>query len=144
MTNNNTWDEALQKILSQGNQGNIAENATLFTEDIASKKTIFSLVKDIIDQKIKGTYYDQLFELRKGIFEKLTILVIIETIALFLIVTLILVLPVFIPELFCVKFPVLSDSTLQILVGATIAQISAMLFFIVQSLFSEEISKAMK
>ena len=86
------------------------------------------LQRESSDQKFR----DQIVEFRKRVFRFLLWMMALETIVLFLIVI-----------LNSLPYPILNVDklTLQILVGATIAQISTMLFVIIRSVFSNTLNK---
>lgn len=91
-------------------------------------------LNDIFDEQIKVTeqhFKDQILRYREGFFIYLLVLMALETITLFSIVIL--------SSVASKKILVINDTTLQILVGATIAQISTMLIVIIKSVYSDNL-----
>ncbi len=88
------------------------------------------------DNKAREELFNQTKELRKLIFEFLIILMSLETFLLYIIV-----IASSIPKLKELGFFYINETTLQILVGATIAQISAMVIIIVKSVFPDSSKK---
>ena len=103
----------------------------------AEKHSSSDYQRKITDLKVKQQQSNQEFRrqvvsFRKGMFWFLLILMTIETVALFVIIIL-ASLPT--------KALLIEDVTLQILVGATIAQISVMMIVIIRSVYSDSLNK---
>lgn len=89
---------------------------------------IFQVTKGLAEQD----FLTQILFFRKSLFYFLISLMSVETFLLFLLV--------FLKALPMLKFSI-NDTTLQILVGATIAQISAMVIVIIKSVFPDSLNK---
>ena len=93
-------------------------------------KTITALTVE--RQKSEQDFRWQIVSFRRGLLWYLLILMTFETIALFVIIIL-----ASLPS----RMLIIEDVTLQVLVGATIAQISAMLIVIIRSVYSNSLNK---
>lgn len=103
----------------------------------SEKQTSSDYEKKITDLKVEQQQSNQEFReqvvyFRKGMFWFLIILMTLETIALYIII-----IVASLPS----KVLLIEDVTLQILVGATIAQISAMMIVIIRSVYSDSLNK---
>lgn len=132
MSDKNNWVEIITK--------EIHDNVDKLKPDVrdsvyTKSENYFDILQDILEyeKKIedmvdKRVFNAQIWDHREQLLHFLKIMMIIETFLLFAIIV-----------LASIPFPslrlMINDTTLQILVGATIAQISAMIFVIVKSVF---------
>lgn len=98
------------------------------SSDYQKKLTEILVAKEKSLQNLR----DQIVNYRKCLFNFLLILMAFETVAMF-----VLVIVASLPS----KILVIHDTTLQVLVGATIAQVSAMIIVIIRSVYSEGLNK---
>jgi hypothetical protein len=98
--------------------------------DESFNKNILELIIGDEEEKIKSAQEirTQVIIIRRQFFKYLIFMLTFETVILYLIIVLI-----------CLKIFSLSDSTLKLLIGATITQISAMLAVIINSVYSQRI-----
>lgn len=120
--------EIIKQRSSQAYEPRRKELDSLFDKKINQIYTTFYFQKKYSDQKFRN----QIIDFRIQVFKFLLKMMAWETFAMLLIVV-----------LDSLPFPVLDVDklTLQVLVGATIAQISAMLIVIVKSVFSDTLNK---
>jgi len=122
--------------LSENQKANVSDTFSNLIEENKLKRWGIRLKQLESDQQARKNLLKQIIVQRERLFVFLIILMAVETFVLF---TIVIFASIPSPS---IRLTV-NDTTLQILVGATIAQISAMVIIIIRSVFPDSLNKIM-